>query len=58
MNKPKHVHLVATKDILRYLRETVGYGLKYPINIVITLEGYSDSDWAGSVGTLQEFAST
>ncbi|XP_059066165.1 secreted RxLR effector protein 161-like [Cryptomeria japonica] len=49
MNKLKYVHLVAAKHILRYLRGTVGYGLKYPINIVITLEGYSDSNWAGSV---------
>ncbi|XP_057834392.1 secreted RxLR effector protein 161 [Cryptomeria japonica] len=49
MSMPKHVHLVAAKHILRYLRDTVGYGLKYPLNTPITLEGYSDADWAGSV---------
>ncbi|XP_057826602.2 retrovirus-related Pol polyprotein from transposon TNT 1-94 isoform X1 [Cryptomeria japonica] len=46
---PKLVHLVAAKHILRYLRGTIGYGLKYSLNTSILLEGYSDSDWAGSV---------
>ncbi|XP_059076124.1 uncharacterized mitochondrial protein AtMg00810-like [Cryptomeria japonica] len=49
MSMPKHVHLVAAKHILRYLRGTVGYGLKYPLKSPITLESYSDADWAGSV---------
>lgn len=49
MSMPKHVHFVAAKHILRYLRDTIGYGLKYPLNTSITLEGYSDADWAGSI---------
>ncbi|XP_057867289.1 secreted RxLR effector protein 161 [Cryptomeria japonica] len=49
MSLPKHVHLVAAKHILRYLRGTVGFGLKYPLNTPITLEGYFDAEWAGSV---------
>lgn len=49
MSLPKLVHLVAAKHILRYLRGTIGYGLKYSLNTPILLEGYSDSDWAGSV---------
>ena len=43
-----HVHLIAIKDILRYLKGTVDYGLKYDLNQKINLEGYVDSDWAGS----------
>ena len=44
----KHVHLIAAKHILRYLKGTVDYGLKYEVNQKINLEGYVDSDWAGS----------
>ena len=44
----RHVHLIATKNILRYLNGTVDYGLKYEANQKINLEGYVDSDWADS----------
>ena len=33
---------------MRYLKGTVDYGLKYEANQKINLEGYVDSDWAGS----------
>jgi hypothetical protein len=29
MVEPRHVHLVATKHVLRYMHGTVGYGLRY-----------------------------
>ena len=45
---PRHVHLVAVKHILRYLKGTIDCGLKYEVNQKINLEGYVDSDWAGS----------
>src|SRR5713226_1925789 len=45
---PRHVHLIAAKHILRYLKGTVDYGLKYEANKKINLEGYVDSNWAGS----------
>ena len=44
----RHVHLTATKHILRYLKGTVDYGLKYKADMKINLEGYVDLDWAGS----------
>ena len=44
----RHAHLIATKHILRYLRGTIDYGIKYEVNQKINLEGYVDSDWAGS----------
>ena len=44
----RHVHLIFAKNILRYLRGTFHYGLKYEANQKINLEGYVDSDWAGS----------
>ena len=51
LTDPRHVHLVATKHILRYLKGTVDYGLKYDANQKINLEGYVDSDWVGNVGS-------
>ena len=45
---PRHVHLIAAKHILRYMKGTVDYGLKYEANQKINLEGYVNSDWAGS----------
>ena len=44
----RHVHLIAAKHILRYLKGIVYYGLKYEENQKINLESYVDSDWAGS----------
>ena len=39
---------MAAKHILRYLKGTIDYGLKYDANQKINLEGYVDSYWAGS----------
>ena len=41
MNTLKHVHLMVAKGI-------VEYELNYDMNQKINLEGYVDSDWAGS----------
>ena len=46
---------MVTNHAVRYLRGTIDYGLKYEENQKINLEGYVDSDWAGS--TLQSVAS-
>jgi hypothetical protein len=43
----RHVHLIAAKHVMRYLKGTIG--LKYVSNCEIILQGYNDSDWAGSV---------
>ena len=41
VNTLRHVHLMVAKG-------TVDYGPKYEVNQKINLEGYVDSDWAGS----------
>ena len=46
--EPRHEHWIATKHILRYLRETIMYGLRYTSNSEVKLHGFTDSDWAGS----------
>ena len=48
MNTLRRVHLMVAKHAVRYLRGIVDYGLKYEANQNINLEGYVDSDWAGS----------
>ena len=48
VNTLRHVHLMVAKHAVRYLKGVVEYGLKYDTNLKINLEGYVDSDWAGS----------
>ena len=48
LTDPRHVHFMVAKNILRYLKGTFDYGLKYEANQKINLVGYVDSNWAGS----------
>jgi hypothetical protein len=47
--EPRHVHLVAAKHVMRYLKGTLDCGLSYDRDHDFTLSGYTDLDWAGSV---------
>ena len=49
MVEPRHVHLIAAKHVLRYLKGTIDYGLRSVADCEFRLVGYTDSDWAGSV---------
>ena len=48
MSNPRHVHWVAAKHVLRYLRGTIGYGLEYTFIGGVRMLSYTYSDWAGS----------
>ena len=48
MTDLRHVHLVAAKHVVRYLKGTVEDGLKYDTNKNTNLHDYVDSDWVGS----------
>ena len=48
VNTLRHAHLMVAKHVVRYLKGTVEYGLKYDMNQKINLEGYMDSYWVGS----------
>ena len=48
MVEPHHMHWVGAKNILRYLRGMINHGLRYTTRSM-TLHGYTDIDWAGSV---------
>jgi hypothetical protein len=47
--EPRHVHLVAAKHVMRYLKGTIDCGLSYDGDHNFTLSGYTDADWEGSV---------
>eukprot|EP00253_Pinus_taeda_P014672 PITA_14672 len=49
MVEPHHIHWIAAKNLLRYLRGTITYGLRYTARNV-RFHGYFDADWASSVG--------
>jgi hypothetical protein len=51
MAKPSKDHWIGVKRVLRYLKGTLDYGLKYSADENPTLVGYSDSDWAGDINT-------
>jgi hypothetical protein len=49
MVESRRVHLVAAKKhVLRYLKGTVDYGLRYTSSGSVMLHGYTDSDWMGN----------
>jgi hypothetical protein len=45
----RRVHLIAAKHVMRYLKGTIDYGLRYASDCEISLQGFIDSDWADSV---------
>jgi hypothetical protein len=49
--KPQQAHLTATKNILRYLKGTLNYGLCISNNVDCTLTSYTDADYARDVDT-------
>ena len=51
MSNPSVDHWVGVKRVLRYLRGTINYGLRFTSKDENELVGYSDSDWAGDVDT-------
>ncbi|XP_019457640.1 PREDICTED: uncharacterized protein LOC109358029 [Lupinus angustifolius] len=52
MSNPRHSHMIAAKRILRYLRETLDFGIVFPHQdekISSHLVVFSDSHWCGDV---------
>jgi hypothetical protein len=49
MVEPRGVHMIVAKHVMRCLKGTIDYGLRYVSDREISLQGFTDSDWAGSV---------
>jgi hypothetical protein len=45
---PKESHLTAVKRIIRYVNDTLLYGIRYSRETNLFVLGYSDADWAGN----------
>ena len=48
MVNPKHIHLIGGKHVMRYLKGTLYYGLRYTFSKEIKLHEYADSYRGGS----------
>ena len=53
MHCASELHLTAAKRVLRYIRGTIEYGVKFGRCQNFKLCGFSDSDWAGSVDDMK-----
>jgi hypothetical protein len=51
MHDPREPHLNAVKQILRYLRDNLDYGLTILCSSPTSLTAYTDADWAGCPDT-------
>jgi hypothetical protein len=49
MTESRQRHCVVAKNILRYLRGTINYGLRYTSSGGLFLHGHADVDLAGSL---------
>jgi hypothetical protein len=45
---PKESHLTAVKRIIRYVNDTLLYGIWYSRETNLVVVGYSDANWAGN----------
>ena len=53
MHCASEIHFQGAKRILRYVKGTVDYGIKFSQVKNFRLHGYSDSDWAGCVDDMR-----
>ena len=49
MENPTEAHLLAAKRILRYVKDTVDFGILYKNDGNSNLIGFSNSDYAGDI---------
>jgi hypothetical protein len=47
MQEPHELHRKAAKRILRYVKGTPSFGIFYAADCLLSLIGYTDSDWVG-----------
>ncbi|KAG6391565.1 hypothetical protein SASPL_149321 [Salvia splendens] len=53
MNSPSQIHLGVAKRVLRYIKGTTNFGIKYVKGAQVNLQGYCDSNWAGCLDDMK-----
>ncbi|XP_015057565.1 uncharacterized protein LOC107003807 [Solanum pennellii] len=56
MHCSSEVHLKAAKQVVRYIKGTTNYGVKFQKKIDLKLLGYSDSVWVGSADDMKSIS--
>ena len=57
MSSTSNVHMGVAKRVLKYVRGTTNLGIWYLKTGRVKLDGYADSDWAGSVDDMKSTSS-
>lgn len=47
LENPTETHVTAVKRILKYVKSTIDYGIKFDSHVSLDLDGFSDADYAG-----------
>ena len=58
MHCASEIHFTAAKRILRYIKGTADYGIKFSQVGEFNLHGYTDSDWAGNMDDMRSSSDT
>lgn len=53
MHCASEIHLKAAKRVVRYIKGTINFGIKFKKSKEFKLFGFSDSDWAGSIDDMK-----
>ena len=53
MHNPSQLHLGAAKRVLRYIKGTLDYGIKFCKSTTLNRHGYCDSDWGGCLDDMK-----
>ena len=48
ISQPRKTHSITTKHVLRYLRGTISYELRYASSLEMRMHGYGNEDWVES----------
>ena len=53
MHCASEIHFKITKRILRYIKHTIDYGIKFSQIGKFNLHGYSNNDWVGNIDDMR-----
>ncbi|XP_068474783.1 secreted RxLR effector protein 161-like [Phaseolus vulgaris] len=53
MHCPNETHMRVAKRLIRYIKGTLNFGVKFLKHKVFKLSGFSDRDWGGSIDDMK-----